>query len=421
MQTLRILLAFCCQYDYVIHQMDVETAFLNGEIKSKVYVRQPQGYDDGTNRVLKLRKSLYGLRESPRRRYECFNESMLKLGFKRCEYDYCLYIKRSNGDCVYILLFVDDMLICSTNIKDINEIKGKLFKRFRIKDLGEVKNYIGIEINYDYKVGRMTLSQTKYIDVLAEKYRLKNAKLYSTPMEANLKVEPSEVIDSELQYRTLIGELLYISTGTRPDVAFATNYLSRFQNSYSITHYKYALRILKYLYFTRDIRLTYSKNIKADIIECAVDADWTGDPVDRTSTTGYVIRLFGNVIYWKSRKQTSVAKSLTSAEYIALSEAVTEIKYTSAILEKAFNVRINKAIKIFENSSAITIAKYGNYTKNSRHIEVQYHYVNEYCENGFIEVSKINSEGNVADILTKALCKLKFVKFRENLGLVTGI
>lgn len=149
-------------------------------------------------------------------------------------------------------------------------------------------------------------------------------------MEVNLKLENAESENCNIAYRNLIGALLYISSGTRPDISFCVNYLSRFQNSYNETHYKYALRILKYLYLTKNLKLTYSKNKNVEILDCFVDSDWAGDHVDRKSTSGYVVRLFGNVIFWKSKKQNSVTKASTFAEYVALSEAVTEIN----LLEK---------------------------------------------------------------------------------------
>jgi hypothetical protein len=290
-----------------------------------------------------------------------------------------------------------------------------------MKDLGRVKNYIGIDIEYNYnKNGKniMTLSQKNYIESLATKYQIENAKLYNTPMETNLKLEPANKLNDNIKFRNLIGELLYISSGTRPDISFSVNYLSRFQNSYDETHFKYAIRILKYLYLTRNLNLTYTNDKTIDVMDCFVDADWAGDTMDRKSTTGFVIRLFGNTVFWKSHKQNSVTKSSTFAEYVALSESVTEINFICGIL-KTFNIKLSKPIKIYEdNSGALTIAKNGNFSKNSKHIEVHYHYVNENYLNKIIDIVKVDSENNVADILTKSLCKLKFTKFREILNVI---
>ena len=172
----------------------------------------------------------------------------------------------------------------------------------------------------------MTLSQTKYIESLAVKYTIENSRLYKTPMEKNLKIEKAENCETEIKYRNLIGALLYISSGTRPDISQSVNYLSRFQNSCNETHWKYALRILKYLYLTKELSLQYKRNENCNLIDSYVDADWAGDNIDRKSTSGYVIRLFGNMIDWKSRKQQSITKASTYAEYVVLSEVASELQ-----------------------------------------------------------------------------------------------
>lgn len=176
--------------------------------------------------------------------------------------------------------------------------------------MGKVKSYIGIDIEYDYDKDNnvMTLSKKNYIKSLAKRYKIENAKLYNTPMEINLKLKQIE-LDINIKYRNLIGALLYISYGTRSDIAFSINYLSRFKNCYDKVHFKYAIRVLKYLYLTRDFKLIYKKNSNVEIMDCFVDADWASDCIDRKSTSGYVIRFFGNTVYWKSRKQNSVTKS----------------------------------------------------------------------------------------------------------------
>lgn len=196
-----------------------------------------------------------------------------------------------------------------------------------MKDLGKIGSSTGIDIDYNNERNKMTLSQTKYIESLAVKYNLENAKLYDTPMETNLKLNQAKMIDERIKYRNLIGELLYISTGTRPDIAYSVNYLSRFQSCYDQTHFRYAMRILKYLYKTKDLKLTYYDNLKNEVLDCMVDSDYAGDNIDRKSTTGFAIRMYGNLIYWKTRKQNTVTKCSTFAEYTAMSEAVTEVLF----------------------------------------------------------------------------------------------
>ena len=196
-----------------------------------------------------------------------------------------------------------------------------------MKDLGKVKVYLGINVEYDYRNCDMKLLQTKYIESLTNKYQLQDNRLYSTPMETNLKIEEAEICELDIKYRNLIGALLYISSSTRPDIKYRVNYLSRYQNSYNETHWKYALRILKYLYLTNDLKMNYKRNENCETIDCCVDADWAGDNVDRKFTFRYVIKVFGNVIDWKSRKQKTVTKVSTYAEYVAVPEAVSDIKF----------------------------------------------------------------------------------------------
>lgn len=419
MQTLKILLSYSCKNNLFIEQMDVETAFLNGHVKSEVFINQPKGYETGDNKVCKLHKALYGLRESPRVWYECFNKFIEKLNFVRSNYDYCLYIHKGSKDPMYILIFVDDLLICSKDKNKIKEVKTNLMNKFAMKDLGKIKSYVGIDIDYSDDRKKMTLSQEKYIESLALKYDLENRKLYDTPMETNLKLEQAKELDDSIMYRNIIGELLYISTGTRPDIAYSVNYLSRYQSCYDKTHYKYAIRILSYLYKTKNLKLTYNDNLNTDTLDCMVDSDYAGDNLDRKSTTGFVIRLFGNLIFWKTRKQNTVTKCSTFAEYTAMSEALTEVLFIRNLLSESFHVKFDKPIKLYEdNSGAIAIAKYGNFTKNSKHIEVQYHYINESYEKGLIDIVKIDSKFNLADMLTKSLDKTKFLKNRIDLKLI---
>lgn len=417
-QTLKVLLSYCCQNGLLIEQMDVETAFLNGNVKSKVLVKQPEGYDDGTDRVCLLNKALYGLRESPRAWYECLDDYLSKLGFVRSEHDYCLYMLKGKDETIYLIIFVDDLLICCKNRKNLDLIKSLLKERFQMKDLGKISTYLDINIEYDETKHEILVDQEKYIESLAKKYQIEEAKLYKTPMEQNLKLEPAEELNGNLRYRNLIGALLYISSGTRLDISYSVNYLSRFQNCFNETHYKYALRVLKYLYLTKELKLRFKRNDNGDILECYVDADWAGDCIDRKSTTGYLVKLYGNVIYWKSRKQGSVTKSSTAAEYVALSEAVSEILLIKDLLND-FNIKIEKPVKIYEdNSGAVSIAKYGNLTKNSKYIEVHYHFINENYVNGIIDIVKVSSEKNSADILTKALGRVRFENLRELLNLI---
>lgn len=163
----------------------------------------------------------------------------------------------------------------------------------------------------------------------------------------------------------------------------------------------------------------YTKSKEQEILDCLVDADWARDIVDRISTSGYVIRLFNNTVYWRACKQKSVTKSVTAAEYVALSDAVDEVKFIRCLIEEMFGIVFKESIKMYEdNSGAVAIAKNGNFSKRAKHIEVQYHLVHEYYVKQIIDIIKIGTDDNIADIFTKSLGKQKFYKFRELLKLI---
>ena len=172
--------------------------------------------------------------------------------------------------------------------------------------------------------------------------------------------------------------------------------------------------MLKYLYKTKDLNLTFDCNLNShEILDCFVDSDWAGDSINRKSISGYLIRFYGTLIYWKTHKQGIVTKSSTFLEYVALSEAVTEALVIKDLLAE-FEIKINKPVSIYEdNSGAIAIAKNGNLTKNSRNIEIHYHYVHESSLKNEIDVIKVDTKDNLADILTKASSKEEFIKFRK--------
>lgn len=417
--SIKMLLSLSAVQNLSIHQMDVQTAFLNGEINEDVFIKAPKCLNVKEGYCLKLNKALYGLRESPRSWYNCFDRFMNFLNFHRSNFDCCLYFKDLNSIPVYVLIFVDDILFFSKDKNKINSLKKQLKERFKMKDFGQINKYLGIQAVKEQD-NSIKLNQTDYICSVAEKFNVIHSKLYDTPMEQNLKLLPAATVKDETLYRSLIGALLFIAMNTRPDVAFAVNYLSRFQNSCDETHFKYALRVLKYLLKTSDLNLIYNANTSPnqDILSCFVDADWAGDPVDRKSTTGYVIKLYGNPILWKSRKQKSVTKSSTEAEYLALSDATSELKFLSSLLSE-INIVLKQPIPIYEdNLGAVVIANKGNFSKNSKHIEVHNHFVNESVNNGLINVIKISSDENEADILTKSLGKQNFSKFRKSFNLI---
>lgn len=414
MSTLRLLLSLSVKRGFNVHHMDVETAFLNSDVKSEVYVSQPDGFIKNENMVYHLKKSLYGLRESPRNWYDHFNNFITKLGFTRSNHDLCLYCNVKSE--IYCILFVDDLLICGPDKELIESIKSEFKIQFKMKDLGNVKRYLGIEIDFNKSTREMKLSQEEYIETLAEKFGIVHSRIKHTPMETGLKLFEGKINES-LNYRNLIGALSYIAQATRPDIMYAINYLSRFQNCCSDTHYKHAIRILIYLYHSKHLSLHFTGD--SDIMICGYsDSDWAGDPTDSKSTTGSIIKVFGNPIFWKTVKQKSVSRSSTQAEYIALAYTIEEILFIKNILvDLGLSKDLLNEIKIYvDNISCIMLAKNGNFSKRSKHINVALHFVHDTVNNKLIDVVKIDGNVNLADTFTKSLCRDKFENYRYKMN-----
>ncbi|XP_055910757.1 uncharacterized protein LOC129945122 [Eupeodes corollae] len=248
---------------------------------------------------------------------------LLGMGFKASTADPCLFSrKESNGQTTFMLIYVDDILVAGFSEELINTIYKELQKHVKMKDLGQAKHYLGIEIDRE-KDGSFKLSQKSKIKQLIKTYKLEDSKGTLTPIETGF-LSPSEETSPKLPnnnlYRKAIGSLLYIATVSRPDVSLAVNLLSRKIESPTESDWKAVKRVMRYLATTVDKSLLLQTNEEKTLM-CYVDADWAGDSKDRKSTNGYVFQFAGRSIAWSSRKQTPVAMSSTEAEYVAASHA----------------------------------------------------------------------------------------------------
>lgn len=241
-------------------------------------------------------------------------------------------------------------------MKILNELKRVFKSRFKMKDLGQVTTYLGVDIKYEKN--KIELSQEKYIEKIAKEFEVTNSNRKRTPMEKGLDIKLCEKNDST-GFQSLIGALLYISTGTRPDVSYSVGYLSRYQNYCTKEIFKYGLRILIYLYHTKSESLIFEK-CNEDAIVAYVDSDWAADTNDSKSTTGFVIYGRGCPVLWRSIKQKNVSRSSTFAEYYALAECVDEVLFVKELLTFLDNRDSVLTGIIFEdNSSTKSIAEKG--------------------------------------------------------------
>ena len=418
----RFLLALANQYNLLVHHMDVKTAFLNGILKEEIYMRIPEGIkvDPNKNLVCRLNKALYGLKQAARCWFQVFENTLKEVGFKNSPVERCVYIldKGNIDKNIYVILYVDDLVIITKDVKRMTNFKNYVKQKFSMSDLGEIKLFLGIRIIRTEN--KITLDQSAYIKTILNKFNMNGCHSVSTPMECKIDYF---ALDSNTYYeapsQNLLGCLMYLMVCTRPDLSNSINILSRFASKKNKLLWDYLKRVLSYLKGTIDLKLAFTRNQNfSEFLTGYVDSDLGGDERDRISTTGYVFKLFDKcTITWSTKKQGKVGDSSTVAEYMALYEAVKEAQWLRS-LATSIMINIKNGILIFEdNNGCISIANDPTSHKRSKHIDIKYHFSRDEVEKGLIRLEHVSSANQIADALTKPLPPVKFLRFINNIGL----
>jgi hypothetical protein len=343
---------------------------------------------------------------------------MQELGFEGLVSDAGLFIFRSEHGFVIAVIYVDDAIFCGPNAKLVLELKAKFMQRWESRDLGDVTEFLRMRIIREGD--RVHIDQVTYLETVLQRCGMQNAKSAATPLPAGYMPEPASqdaTIDPELRsrYQTVIGSLLYLMLGTRPDIAFAVTKLAQFAARPTEEHLTKALYICRYLVGTKNYCLTYDGKSGQGLIACT-DSDWASDSDGRKSQSGYFLKLAGGAISWTSRAQRTIALSSTEAEYMALSDCSRQVVWMHTLMgELGYHL---KPIPICgDNQGSIFIASNPVTEKRSKHIDIRYHYIREVIERKLAEVFFIDGENNPADLLTKNLGSVKVLKFRPEYGL----
>ena len=421
-ESLRLLMALSVQHGLTLHQFDVTTAFLNGTLDEEVYMQQPQGFtcQGKEELVCKLKKSIYGLKQSPR----CWNSTLdaylKKLGFVQTASDPCIYYQKTDKDIVYIGVYVDDIILAGRDEKRLQEIKGDFSKKFDIKDLGELKYFLGMKVVQIKGNNYIWIGQPAYTKNLMKSYGMQDSNPTSTPVDVNSKLQPAKDTDEPLnqtKYQSAVGSLMYLAVSTRPDISYAVNNLARFNSNPQKEHWTALKRVLRYLNGTINHGLLYKQGGPERLVGYS-DADWAGDLSDRKSTSGYIFMFSGGPVSWSSKKQKCVALSTAEAEYVALSAAVQECIWLRQ-LEAELSSTNDVPTLIFEdNQSTIGMAKNPQFHGRAKHIDIRHHFVREQLAHGTIQLKYCPTTEMTADILTKGLNRERYSKLREKASIL---
>ena len=415
-ESIRVVLSMAAAKDMDIVQFDVKTAFLNGILDEEVFMEQPEGFEDNSGRVCRLLRSLYGLKQSPRKWNERMDAFLVDSGFASCE-DPCVYVRKSGRDIMILSLYVDDGLLCGTYRSTIDKFLTQLKSTFDIT-MNEPKFYVGMELHRDRSRKSISISQRGYITRVVGRFGLKDAKSYSSPLDPQLKlVKLTEDEDPyDCPYREAIGCLLHISRISRPDIAFAVSTLSRFSGKPSMVHWKSVKRVICYLKGTLDLSLTFSGSKLDLFVYC--DSDWAGDLDERRSTSGHVFIFGGGSIAWGAELQKVSAYSSTEAEYIAISEVVRGCMFFRPLLVSLGIDQKDPTTIFVDNQGAIALTKNPEFHKRTRHVGVSFHRVRQERKLGTLDIVYVPSEDNISDMMTKSLVGSKIERFNRILGLI---
>lgn len=414
--TVRCLLAVAASRNWIIHQMDVHNAFLQGDLDEVVYMDIPLGLRrQGENLVCRLNKSLYGLKQASRNWFAKFSCVIQKAGFTQSKADYSLFTKSEGSTFIAVLIYVDDIIVTGNNAQTIKSLKDFLFQQFHIKDLGNLKYFLGIEVSRSQK--GIFISQRKYAFDILNDVGLLGSRPNSFPMEAYLKLNPDDgdPLHDPTKYRRLVGRLIYL-TVTRPDLVYSVQILSQFMQNPRKPHWEAALRVLRFIKGNPGPGLFFP-SFNDPTLKAYCDSDWVGCETTRRSISGFCVFLGDSLISWKSKKQTNVARSAAEAEYRAMAATCLEITWIRHILQD-LKVPQNQPTSLFcDNQAALHIAKNPVFHERTKHIEIDCHIVREKLQAGVIAPSYVQSKSQLADIFTKPLGKEQFQYLSGKLGL----
>lgn len=438
-ESVRLLLAIGATINSEVHQMDVKTAFLNGDLEEEIYMQQPPGFplSSDPGKVLRLRKSLYGLKQAPRAWNIKFNEVSRSLGLTRCLSEPCIYTQNSGGDITLLGLYVDDILIVGTSSSKIGTLKKQLMAKFDIRDLGLASKFLGMNIYQDDK--RIKIDLKDYWKKVFSEIKLEEFAPDCAPLKTSndrnrkpkkdfvLKNIPYKKLDlyditnsepgNEFEFRSLIGKLLFAANSVRPDLSFRISQLAQFLNSPTKNHLLAVKHVLKYVEGTLDMGLTYYKKSGPSIIEGYSDSDWANHRSTSKSTTGNLFVINNTPLIWKSKLQTSVAVSVAEAEIFALSEAGKLAMWLRNMIAESTGSKIRINIGC-DNNAAIASTEPGSHHDKMKHIRIRLHFIQDEIEKKSFEVTKIHTLENLADLFTKMFHRPKFESFLRNLNMI---
>nr|CAN69370.1 hypothetical protein VITISV_010057 [Vitis vinifera] len=390
---------------------------LAGTLTEDVFMSQPPSFidRDHPHHVCKLRKAIYGLKQAPRAWYHELRQFLLQFGFINSIADTSLFIFNNRGTILYLLVYVDDIIITGNNVEAAQTFIQQLSQRFSLKDLGPLIYFLGVEVTSH--TNGLFLNQRKYIADLLNRTHMTEAKSAPTPLATSpiLTLQSGTPLSNPTEYRTVVGSLQYLSL-TRPDIAYTVNKLSQFMHQPTSDHWNAVKRLLRYLCGTLDHDITLRRTSPL-ALHAFSDSDWAGNKNDFTSTSAYIIYLGHNPISWSSKKQRTVARSSTEAEYRTVASTAAEIRWICSLLTELGVTLPQQPVIYCDNVGATHLCSNSVFHSRMKHVALDYHFIQEQVQNGLLRVSHISASNQLVDALTKPLARPRFDSLKAKIGL----
>ncbi|SOV08274.1 uncharacterized protein UDID_17337 [Ustilago sp. UG-2017a] len=419
LSAIRALLSLAVERNWEVHQLDITMAYLNSTLNHVIYMKPPEGAKVPKGKAYRVIKGLYGLKQSGREWNMEFDKFLRRSNFHRLDCAPCIYTRGEGDNFAIVVIYVDDTLIIAPTLETVRRIKEEIGQRWRMEDGGNVSHFLGIKITRNREAKTMDLEQTSYIKQLLDEHLDKRRRKSSVPLQDIPVPETAASMAERKEYPQIVGKLLWLSNGTRPDISQAVGVLARYMTQPSREHYNAAQKVLQYLDHTRDIHLQYGGDKQQDFLMAHSDANWASDATaQRKSSSGSAVFVCGNLVAWKSALQRCTALSAVEAEFVAATEAAREILFFKHLF-KTVGVDVGTPTIFSDNTGTIQVSKDPAQHWKLKHIDTKYHFIRDNVQDGKVKIKYISTADNLADLFTKPVGKATLQRARRGLGLKT--